>query len=240
MSRQTVKQIQANLAIIGCNPGLIDGIIGPRTRRAIVCAKKKANYPIGADTPAVDTFFIKQLRDMVKEQYRSRLEAPYIWINYAHRFLGLHERFDNKKLAHFLRSDGFTVGNPRKFPWCGDFIETVMSNCAINYSRKDWHKTLRANPYWARNWAYYGKPAGKVYGAVGVFSRGPRSGHVAFLIGERKGYFRILGGNQSNRVNETWIAKRRLLAARWPAHYHNPKIILPKVSRNGKVYGNND
>jgi hypothetical protein len=34
--------------------------------------------------------------------------------------------------------------------------------------------------------------------------------------------FRVLGGNRSNAVSETWIDRRRLLGARWPAAFRPP------------------
>jgi uncharacterized protein (TIGR02594 family) len=52
-------------------------------------------------------------------------------------------------------------------------------------------------------------------GAIMVFSR-PEGAHVGLYLGERADAYRILGGNQSNQVCETWIARNRLTATRWP------------------------
>ncbi|HEY3495976.1 MAG TPA: hypothetical protein VGK73_14860, partial [Polyangiaceae bacterium] len=41
-------------------------------------------------------------------------------------------------------------------------------------------------------------------------------GHVGFYVGEDATAYQILGGNQANSVCLTWLAKDRLLAARWP------------------------
>lgn len=56
-------------------------------------------------------------------------------------------------------------------------------------------------------------------GAVMVFWRGSPSGtkgHVGFYWAEDDSAFHILGGNQSNSVSVTRIAKNRLISARWP------------------------
>jgi hypothetical protein len=52
-----------------------------------------------------------------------------------------------------------------------------------------------------------------------VFWRGSRKGwkgHVGFYHGEDSTHFHVLGGNQSNAVTVSRIAKSRLLSARWP------------------------
>ncbi len=93
-------------------------------------------------------------------------------------------------------------------PWCGLF----MAVCA---KRAGWARP--PNPLWARNWATFGMAAdAPMLGDVLVFSRGKTSGHVALYVGEDAGSFHVLGGNQSDRVSITRIAKSRLLAARRP------------------------
>ena len=43
------------------------------------------------------------------------------------------------------------------------------------------------------------------------------SGHVALYWAEDEDHYHILGGNQSDAVSITKIAKSRFLGARWPA-----------------------
>ena len=45
---------------------------------------------------------------------------------------------------------------------------------------------------------------------------GTSDGHVGFYLRETADAVCVLGGNQSDRVSEAWIAKTRLLAMRWP------------------------
>lgn len=84
---------------------------------------------------------------------------------------------------------------------------------------------LPVNPLWARGWSAFGTrlPA-PARGAVLVFERGPTAGHVGFYVGEAAGRYRVLGGNQSNMVSETWIEKARLIAIRWPSSVAAPAL----------------
>lgn len=93
-------------------------------------------------------------------------------------------------------------------PWCGLF----MALCATRAG-----KTPPANPLWALNWANFGTPAGQpCLGDILVFTRNG-GGHVAMYVGEdRGGYYHTLGGNQSDKVCVTRIAKARLHTARKP------------------------
>lgn len=41
MDRSQVEQLQQALRSDGCDPGSVDGILGPRTRRAMACSRQK-------------------------------------------------------------------------------------------------------------------------------------------------------------------------------------------------------
>lgn len=43
LSRENITQLQTALSGAGCDAGAADGIIGPRTRRALACARQKNN-----------------------------------------------------------------------------------------------------------------------------------------------------------------------------------------------------
>lgn len=73
------------------------------------------------------------------------------------------------------------------------------------------------NPLWARNWAKFGTDAGKtgpMLGDILVFSRTGGGGHVGLYVADDADAFHVLGGNQSDQVNISRIAKSRLLAVR--------------------------
>jgi uncharacterized protein (TIGR02594 family) len=92
-------------------------------------------------------------------------------------------------------------------PWCGLFMAVVAK-------RSD--KEIPKDPLWARNWAKFGQE--QIEAALGdvlVFKRG-NGGHVAIYVGEDNAAYHVLGGNQSDQVSITRIAKNRLLAIRRP------------------------
>ncbi|MEG8021785.1 hypothetical protein [Sphingomonas aerolata] len=72
----------------------------------------------------------------------------------------------------------------------------------------------RARKSWA-SWGSRLRPERLAPGAVLVFDR-PGGGHVGFYVGEDATAYHVLGGNQSNAVTVTRIAKGRLTASRWP------------------------
>jgi uncharacterized protein (TIGR02594 family) len=165
------------------------------------------------------------------------------WIEAAEKVLGLHEIHDIEALSRWLRSDGKTLGNPAKMPWCGDFVDTAITKALPREPRPG---ALGVNPYWALNWNLFGVPCGEDYGAVVTFKR-PGGGHVGFLVGvsEDGQFYLVLGGNQSNKVSRTWVAKARCQARRWPATYRNPAkdvavpgATLPRLKKNGKASTN--
>lgn len=45
LSRTTVERLQTRLRGRGCDPGPVDGLIGPRTRAAMECARQRENVP---------------------------------------------------------------------------------------------------------------------------------------------------------------------------------------------------
>ncbi len=160
------------------------------------------------------------------------MNAP--WITEGEKVLGLHEIRNIEALSRWLRTDGKTLGNPSKMPWCGDFVDTALWRALPREPRPD---ALGVNPYWARNWTLLGVSCKPVLGCIAVFKRGV-GGHVGFLVGEDATHFLVLGGNQGNSVSRAWIAKNRLLATRWPATYPNPNTPLPQVKRTGKASTN--
>jgi len=148
------------------------------------------------------------------------------WVAEMRAVFGLHEDRDKAKLSAWLKSDGRTLGDPTALPWCGDAMETAMRRGLPDEPMND---GLSQNPYWARNWAMFGRAA-KGYGSIGVFERGPKSGHVGILVGEDADCFHVLGGNQGDSVSITRIDKRRLLAARWPVTWTHDPALLPKLT----------
>ena len=97
-------------------------------------------------------------------------------------------------------------------PWCGVFVAHCMQEAGFDLP-KFWMR--------ARAWETWGSNLRQdrlAPGAILVFER-KGGGHVGFYVAEDPRFYHVLGGNQSNSVNITRIAKSRLTAARWPKGY---------------------
>ena len=105
-------------------------------------------------------------------------------------------------------------------PWCGLFMAVVA---------KRGGKPVVEDPLWARSWVNFGKDgsAKPQLGDVLVFRRGQGSGHVGLYVGEDYGAYHVLGGNQSDGVTITRIAKDRCIAVRRPAYRKAPETAKP-------------
>jgi hypothetical protein len=157
--------------------------------------------------------------------------------------MGLNEVKDNAELRKFLASDGATLGDPSKWPWCGDLIQTILALTLPD-------EPLPNNPYLARNWQTFGMASPNQdrpgFGAVGAFWRTDKvhstDGHVATIIGINKPQtkFRIRGGNQGNSISDVWISKDRLLSARVPRTWTIPLPLLPILDDTGQPLSTNE
>jgi uncharacterized protein (TIGR02594 family) len=102
-------------------------------------------------------------------------------------------------------------------PWCGLFMAVIAQRAG---------KQIPAKPLWALSWSRFGIAADRpVLGDVLVFKR-DGGGHVALYVGEDERAFHVLGGNQSDRVCFTRIARARLYAVRRPAYR-----VMPATAR---------
>lgn len=224
----TVLDIQRRLTLLGYNPGPLDGIPGRLTLAAVKQFQRARNLVadgiVGPITLAA--LFPPKMGDAP-----ALLPAPP-WVTMARHKLGLNEKANNKMLRDWLKSDGHALGDPAKLPWCGDFMETCIALTLPEEPMVD-------NPYWALNWRSFGVAIDLVaLGAVAPFSR-PSGGHIAMIVGHDRTYFHCLGGNQSNAVTITKIAKNRLAGSlRWPRTYALPSLALPITSLDATVSTN--
>lgn len=203
-----VRDYQKLLDSAGYAPGPVDGVWGPQTSAAGLAFWKAAGRP--------------------------RRTGNLPWLDEAYAALGWHEKHDNARLREWLKSDGQTLGDPAKLPWCGDFVHTAIRRALPD----EWiDGELRANPYWALNWTHFGREVEPCFGCVVAFKR-PGGGHVGFLVGDAGPNWLILGGNQNNTVSETRIAKSRAVAYRWPLTFAQAGQHVPKVSASGAVSRN--
>lgn len=216
-------EIQTKLRDLGFYSGEIDGVRGPLTNQAIVAFKKSIGF---------------RARDLYTEITHQALMGATVpsntvpWMDFAMKVKGLHERRNYSELkAWFSKSVAWI--DPREIPWCGAFVATCFSMVDPKIKQP-------ANPLGARQWGAFGFQVAPRRGAVLTFWRGSPSGwqgHAGFYYGEDDTAFHVLGGNQSDAVTVTRIAKNRLLQSRWPDGYPaNTARVF--VSASGKLSTN--
>jgi uncharacterized protein (TIGR02594 family) len=118
-------------------------------------------------------------------------------------------------------------------PWCGLFVGFVFGQMGIQPVK---------DPLWALNWNKFGTYLDKtkpVYGAVAAFQR-QGGGHVGLVVGHDAQALHILGGNQSDAVTITRVAKNRCKGLRWPPFGDNfpPGPVMPKTTLNATMSQN--
>jgi uncharacterized protein (TIGR02594 family) len=238
-----VRKLQIRLGDLGFDPKGVDGVAGPNTLGALNSFLRHLDLPFKADIGAGGVVLTLGDSGSATSTYPSAqaaVEAQTLpWMKVAVAQLGLNEQTSNASLRRFLSSDRATVGDPAKLPWCGDFVETCIKT---SLPQEPFPGKLGQNPYFARNWLFFGHDCAPVYGAVVVFERGPNAGHVAFLVGQDDDAFYTLGGNQSDAVTIARIAKSRALGFRWPVSFQDATILqaLPRMSPGQLVLSTNE
>lgn len=124
--------------------------------------------------------------------------------------------------------------NADSIAWCGLFMAVV----AVRASQGRPERMPPPKYLSAADWLNYGKPVAMtdaMLGDVLVFTR-DGGAHVAIYVGEDDLYFHVLGGNQSDAVTITRIAKKRCSGARRPIYNVTPKNVRKiRYSATGPV-----
>jgi len=208
----TVRDIQRALAERGYTTGPIDGIWGRQTIRAVKSFQHdnhlEVDGVVGPQTRAALLGAAAPSSSLLED-------AAVVWFQEARRLLGVRETPGKKSNQVILDwADGLGIDYAADdVPWCGLFVAHCIGATLTEES-------LPANPLGARSWLRFGVACTPTVGAVLVFWRERKEGwkgHVGFYAGEDGDAYRVLGGNQSDGVSLAWIAKDRLLDARWPA-----------------------
>lgn len=157
------------------------------------------------------------------------------WIDTAISLVGTLEApgaKNNNKIIEWAKKIGGFVASYYKqdsIPWCGLFVGHCLSTNDFKVSQ-DLLSALSWNKYGTKLDEPY-------YGCIIVFKR-EGGGHVGFAVGQDKTTYHVLGGNQSDSVNVTRVAKNRCVGWRWPDYYMLPKTKLPYKDFNGKISTN--
>lgn len=162
---------------------------------------------------------------------QTKLGSPLV-IAEGMRYLGINEikgKANNATIMQWAKDVGVEkIYTSDEVAWCGLFAAKVVQKAGFEPV---------TNPLWALNWKNFGtaqKTA--MLGDILVFSR-DGGGHVGFYIADDANYYHVLGGNQSDSVSITRIAKNRCVAIR----RCNWKIAQPnavkryQVAANGKI-----
>ena len=227
------REVQAALLSLGFDPKGVDGFYGANTRRAVKAFQKSAGIEFdGVAGPETWRALTKALAAASGKLpiIVPRTDAPPLWHEELLRRKGLHEVRDRSKLMAWLRSDGKTLGDPSKLPWCGDAVQTCLALTLPD-------EPQLVNPYLARNWVNFGvKLEAPTLGCILAFWRGARNGtngHVGLYVGEDATAYHVLGGNQANAITIARLDKARLLGMRWPATYPKPTSGRVLLSASG-------
>lgn len=140
--------------------------------------------------------------------------------------IGLDERINRQEIKEFTGVD------PVHTEWCAAFVNSVLRESDIPGS-----DSVSDVPLMARSFLFWGEPITKenIYpGDIVVFPRGNQGwqGHVGFYIGTETvdgiEFYRILGGNQNNKVSIELFRVDTVLGIR---RYSNELINTNVVNR---------
>lgn len=219
-----ILEVQERLKDLGFYKGDLDGVKGAATDKAIVAFKESIGFRARP-----------YLGPLTIEALLSTPAGPNIpWMQEAVSVRDLHEVRDRAVLSKWFDKSVSWI-DPREVPWCGAFVATCLRKYNPNLVLPD-------NPLGARGWSKFGKSAHPGLGSILVFWRvSPNSwqGHVGFYYAEDDTHFHVLGGNQSNAVTVSRIAKNRLIASRWPSDYASiPRPV--RVTSSGVLTSMNE
>lgn len=127
--------------------------------------------------------------------------------------LEIRGKDNNPDITKWAKEIGGNVGDVYtndEIPWCGLFLAICAKRAGY---------AVPKDPLWALNWGTFGvaQPVamlGDVLTFIRKTTTGARAGHVALYVGEDEAAYHVLGGNQSDCVCVTRIAKTRLYAIR--------------------------
>lgn len=146
------------------------------------------------------------------------------WMRIAKSYVGTREIPGPKHdptIMGFVRALGGKIASwviTDETPWCASYVNAVLQEAGVPMSAKPGSADLLR----AKAFSAYGTQLDEPsYGCLLVFDRAG-GGHVGFYVGETLKHYRVLGGNQSDSVNESWLDKTRCIAIRWPATVQTP------------------
>lgn len=218
-----VTELQKALNTLGHNAGAEDGLMGRVTLMAIKSFQKScglnADGIMGPITShELNSALNKLPSNAINSSSVSTLDIPLSmpWMHAAYNLMGTREVVGegaNEAIMGWAEDLELSNYADDDIPWCGLFVGHCVGSQLVD-------EVMPVNVLGARKWQHLGMEVTPKLGAILVFWRGSPDGwkgHVGFYWAEDHEAYHVLGGNQSNAVSVTRIAKSRLLTARWPS-----------------------
>ena len=134
------------------------------------------------------------------------------WMQIARGEIGVKEAkgsANNPRVLEYAKTNGFSDDLT---PWCASFAKWCCEKAGVSTSGIDgFARSFTRSPS-------FEKISSPLHGCITVFSRPPKptSGHVGFLEKIQGGRLMVVGGNQSNAVDEQGYPQSSLLGFYWP------------------------
>ena len=130
------------------------------------------------------------------------------WMDIAEAEIGEEEITGGENPRIIAYHAATTLGaDEDEVPWCSSFVCWVLKQSGYKSTKSAW----------ARSYEAYGtKLTEPKVGCIVVFNWGNGTGHVGFVTAFTATTVTVLGGNQSNSVNETRFSRANVSAWRWP------------------------
>jgi uncharacterized protein (TIGR02594 family) len=168
-----------------------------------------------------------------------------IWLSVAFMLEGIQEipgPQSHPLIMKWVRD----IGAPKWYDnddkaWCAILPNRVLLACQLPMARhpdlakRDGYDLLRAATF-----EHYGQQlTDPTYGCILTFRR-PGGDHVGFYLGESATAYYVYGGNQSNKIGRTWIAKDRCTSIRYPPGVTVPLNGRVHITQSGQLSTNED
>lgn len=212
-----VKNMQEYLTTLGYDTNGVDGTFGGGTESAVKAFQKDMSFTV------VDGIIGNQTAMHLVDMYYGKvIPSEYVmdtpWVSEAIEDYFVSEikgEKHNPRVVQYFKEAHTSWFNDDETPWCAAAVSAWLERSGIRSVR-----SARA-----RDHINFGsKLLEPRFGAIVVLERGANSGHVGFVTGVTAdgNQIKVLGGNQSDSVNERMFSVTRVLGYRQPEGFTLP------------------